>query len=362
MIKHTEIQKHTLICLIIFVFLVSPTAGQTKKVLFIGNSYTYVNNLPQLTANVAASAGDTLIFDSSTMGSGYLGQHLTNNVSITKIKTGNWDHVILQDQSLALAYPPPYFYHQYSGVYKLDSIIKDANHCEQTLFFATWGRKNGDSYFCGACPTPTTIVRTYFEMDSTIQVNYKFYADSLKALVSPVGAVWRYIRRNYPNIELHQADESHPELAGSYAAACCFYAAIFRKNPAAISFNAGLNAADAANIRHAAKVTVYDQLLNWNIGKYDSITNVNCSVTGIKEVKQNAFWQLYPNPAAETLTIKINDFEPDLHIEILNANGTLVKRHKQAAASAIDISDLPKGLYIIRLYNTPYPPLKFIKQ
>jgi hypothetical protein len=39
-----------------------------KKVLFLGNSYTAVNNLPQMVADVASSAGDNLWFDSNTPG------------------------------------------------------------------------------------------------------------------------------------------------------------------------------------------------------------------------------------------------------------------------------------------------------
>ena len=51
-------------------------------------------------------------------------------------------------------------------------------------------------------------------------------ANDNKALLSPVGAVWKYLRNNNPGISLYQSDESHPTLAGSYAAACCFYALI----------------------------------------------------------------------------------------------------------------------------------------
>ena len=37
------------------------------NVLFLGNSYTYVNNLPLVTASAAASVGDSLVYDSNTM-------------------------------------------------------------------------------------------------------------------------------------------------------------------------------------------------------------------------------------------------------------------------------------------------------
>ena len=41
---------------------------QRKEVLFVGNSYTYQNNLPQLVSDIATSFGDTLNYDSSLLG------------------------------------------------------------------------------------------------------------------------------------------------------------------------------------------------------------------------------------------------------------------------------------------------------
>jgi hypothetical protein len=92
-------------------------------------------------------------------------------------------------------------------------------------------------------------------------------------VVSPVGAVWRYIRQNYPEIELYSSDESHPSTAGSYATACSFYTAIFRKDPLQVTYDYTLDPTDAANIRFAAKAVVYDSLLNWHIGEYDLVSD-----------------------------------------------------------------------------------------
>ncbi|MBS1687131.1 MAG: hypothetical protein JSS96_00280, partial [Bacteroidetes bacterium] len=56
--------------------------GITKRVLFLGNSYTYVNNLPQMVADVAASVGDTLIYDYYAPGSYSIGNHSLDPTSI----------------------------------------------------------------------------------------------------------------------------------------------------------------------------------------------------------------------------------------------------------------------------------------
>ena len=70
--------------------------GQTKRVLFLGNSATFVNDLPQMTADIASSMGDTLIYDYNTPGGYTFQEHSTNTTSLNKIMQGNWDFVVLQ--------------------------------------------------------------------------------------------------------------------------------------------------------------------------------------------------------------------------------------------------------------------------
>lgn len=346
-----HVRMYTLMC--IFILLGIDINAQTKRVLFLGNSYTYVNNLPQLTADVAASTGKTIIFDMNAPGGYYLAQHVSDQMSLAKIGIGNWDNVVLQDQSMALAYPSG-FMNQIKFSIKLDSIIKANNQCAQTIFYSTWGRKNGDMYLCTPpeCATNTWITRTYFQMDSSIGSHYKIFADSIKAGVSPVGAVWRYIRANYPTIELFQPDESHPSLEGSYAAACCFYTAIFRSDPTLVTYNSSLSATDAANIRQAVKQVVYDNLMQWNIGKYDHLLNAGCLPLGIKQENKNSDnWIIFPNPVNDVLTITLNNNGKKSKLYIYNTQGILVKEADVTQTSEISFAELAAGLYMIRKEN-----------
>lgn len=262
------IKTITSVSLIILSFSVFGQAS--KRALFLGNSYTYVNNLPQIIADIATSVGDTLFFDSNTPGGYTLKGHSTNATSLNKIQLGNWDFVVLQEQSQNPSFP---LIQVQTDVFPyehiLDSMINVYNPCGETMFYMTWGKKNGDASNCAFWPP----VCTYEGMDSLLHLRYLMMADSNNAVVSPVGAVWKYIRQKYPQIELYQPDESHPSLAGSYTAACCFYTSIFRKNPLSISNDYSLPANDAANIRSAVKTIVYDNLLDWRLGKYDPKAN-----------------------------------------------------------------------------------------
>ena len=249
--KHSTINKinHFLIVLFLSFFCISGydlKAQLSKKVLFLGNSYTGVNNLPQIVHDVALSAGDTLVFDSYTPGGYQLIDHSLDVASQTKIMAGGWDYVVIQGQSQE----PITLYNQFnSGGGALYNLIKQYTPCAVTMPYMTWGRKNGDASNCVSFP----VMCSYQGMDTTLRNRYLNLTTVINGEVSPVSVVWNYIRQNYPNIELYQADESHPSIAGSYAAACCFYASLFKKDPTLITYNFGLNASDATIIKNAVK-------------------------------------------------------------------------------------------------------------
>ncbi|MEZ5083925.1 MAG: T9SS type A sorting domain-containing protein [Bacteroidales bacterium] len=413
--------KITLFSFLTFLSLV--IYSQTKKVLFLGNSYTYVNDLPQLTANLAISAGDTLLFDSHTPGGYSLEDHSTNSISLEKIMQGHLDFMILQDQSQRPAMPiNQVIQNVFPHARALDSINQIYNPCGETMFFMTWGRKNGDASNCSWWPP----VCTYEGMDSLLHLRYMMMADSNQAVVSPVGAVWRYLRNQYPSIDLYSADESHPSEAGSYAAACCFYTSIFRKDPSNISYDFTLSQDDAYNIRSAAKLVVYDSLFHWHIGEYDLVsefsyeqingysyqftnlshnaigqiwnfgpvtdTNSNPSYTfpgpGTYTVELSSFnhcdtidkyhtlnvletglknepllkeFSVFPNPANDKLALSLN-FHGKVSVEIFNFNGECKLTFPQVSVRGIDISSLSPGLYYLKLKQGGYPKaIKFIK-
>ncbi|MFM9983916.1 MAG: T9SS type A sorting domain-containing protein [Flavobacteriales bacterium] len=246
-------------------------AQSTKRVLFIGNSYIYTNDLPAILEQIATNMGDTLIYDASTPGGYSFAQHLNNAITISKIEAGNWDYVILQEQSQIPSFPIEQVEEDcFPFAADLCELIELNNPCAEIMFFMTWGRENGDSQNCVNWPP----VCTYEGMDDLLHERYMMMADQNDALVGAVGAVWRYIRDNNTEIELYSADQSHPSLTGSYAAAVCFYASIFRKDPEDIMYNEGVGEGDASFIRSTVKSVVYDHFEDWSIGTYDPVANM----------------------------------------------------------------------------------------
>lgn len=266
----------------LFQFNIELKAQQKNKVLFLGNSYTHYNNLPKMISDMARSTGDTLIYDDHTPGGYKLQDHVHDATSQSKIAAGGWDYVVIQGQSQESIVRPSDFK---NGANALNFSIKKSNPCAVVVPYMTWGRKNGDASNCIDYP----IMCTYAGMDTTTRNNYLEISSKMSSKVAPVSVVWSYLRKNHPNIELYTADESHPSLAGSYAAACSFYATLFQKSPTQITFNAGLSNAVATAIKNAAKVEVFDRLGSWAFYKGTDANIRYSKGSGANEIRFRAF-------------------------------------------------------------------------
>ena len=251
------------------------------RVLFIGNSYTAVNNLPQLTADCALSigfAGMPMEVASSTPGGTTFQMHTTNATSQSLINQGNWDYVVLQEQSQLPSFPDAQVAAEcFPFATQLNNQILSVDSCTETVFYMTWGRQNGDASNCASWPP----VCTYEGMDSLLNLRYRQMAIDNQAILSPVGALWKYIRTTYPEINLYSADGSHPSLEGSYAAACSMIAVMLRTDPYLITYSSTLDPVVAEKIKLAAQEVVFNNLLEWHVGEYDPAVSISTSSNGL---------------------------------------------------------------------------------
>lgn len=234
-------------------------AQTVKKVLFVGNSYTEVNDLPNMVSDIANSLGDRLVYESNTPGGCTFSQHCQNR-SMELIRRGGWDAVVLQEQSQYPAFPDEQVQREvFPYAQQLVEAVYAASPCAEPMFYMTWGRKYGDEHNGRIFPP----IGSYEGMDSLLALRYRMMADQNDASLCPVGRVWHYLRDNHPEIELYQPDNSHPSVSGTYAAACSFYTMLFLRNPEEITFDATLDPEMAATIRAAVRAVVFDSLSGW---------------------------------------------------------------------------------------------------
>ncbi|HVO43520.1 MAG TPA: hypothetical protein VMT34_12895 [Aggregatilineales bacterium] len=193
-------------------------APNTIRVLFIGNSYTYVNNLPGLIIELAAYEPRPLDAEMIVEGGATLANHWTEGKALAAIRRGHWEYVVLQEQStlgsgivindIDQIGDPANFY---VAVRRFDAEIRKGG--ARTVLFLTWARQN-------APQNQTLLTQAYTNI-----------ARELHVVVSPVGPAWQVARITDSSLALHQSDGSHPTSTGSYLAACVFYATFYRKSP-----------------------------------------------------------------------------------------------------------------------------------
>lgn len=260
------------------------TVAQIPKVLFIGNSYTDVNDLPQLFHDLALSGGDTIAVYKNTPG-GYTFQlHTSNTATLAMIDSMPWDFVVLQEQSQLPSFPPAQVATQsLPYAQQLDSLIHLNDSCTLTAFFMTWGRKYGDASNCVNYPP----VCTFQGMQQRLKESYLLMGDGNEALVAPVGEAWKASWLADSTIDLWMGDFSHPNPAGSYLAACVFYATLLQKNPSGLPFTSTLNTATAGFLQTVAWQTVSDSMSLWNINEFLPQAGFSFNINGATVDFQN---------------------------------------------------------------------------
>jgi len=227
-----------------------------KAVLFIGNSFTYANNLPGLLVQLADSGGKKITTGMAAPGGYKLFQHASDPATKKVMEGRRWDVVVLQEQSQTPAIDNDKNTLMYPAVRELNDRIKKAGAVP--MLYLTWGRKNGDIEFGYS---------DYNSMQEALTRGYMDIAKELSIEVSPVGVAWQTVHEKRPSLELWAGDGIHPNLAGSYLAACVFYAVIYGKSPEALSFTAGLPADTAVFLQVTASETVLTDPQKWLIAK-----------------------------------------------------------------------------------------------
>jgi len=199
-------------------------------VLFIGNSYTYVNDLPGMFSELACAGGHQVETGMAAEGGWTLADHVASVDTFQKLKAQQWDYVVLQEQSQIPAVENYRDQVMYPAVRTLVSKIKELG--EQPYLFLTWGHRDG---------FPETNLQNYNDMQYQLSVGYGTIARELGVQVVPVGNAWYQAVTQDNPIDLWQSDGSHPNEEGTYLAACVFYAQIFQESPVGLSYRAGIS-------------------------------------------------------------------------------------------------------------------------
>ena len=205
--KRTGFKKTLIIvCLAVFA-LDSCDREPSTRILFIGNSYIFINGGVDKQLKGLATSVET---DCIAMGGYTLENHWNDGNAVRKIHESNWDYVVLQEQSQAPVINKIKFY---NFARKFDEEIR--RNGAKTVLLMTWERPDSKQYGV----TTENLAATY----TTI-------GKELGAIVAPVGLSFARAIRGKPELTLYNQD-GHPTMEGTYLAACVLYRTILHESP-----------------------------------------------------------------------------------------------------------------------------------
>lgn len=218
-----KLKKSFQFCLIALVFALNISAQDKPKdklrVLFVGNSLTYANNLPEIVAGLARSAKQPkLVYKMVAYPNFSLEDHWNKGEVQKLLAKEKWDFVVMQQGPSAFS----------DGRKVLIDYAKKyaepiANAGAKPAFYMVWSSADRLQDFAGVSTT------------------YKAAAKEIDGLFIPAGEAWLEVWKREPKFNLYSEDNFHPNLAGSYLAALVIYQQIYRQSPIGLSFHFRLN-------------------------------------------------------------------------------------------------------------------------
>jgi len=215
------------------------------KVLFIGNSYTFYNDVPAQLSGLARSdeGAGPIQTEYVAFGGADLEAHYRGGAA-ERVAEPQWTHVVLQEKSTGTLHA--------SRAYRRYVVKLGRRAHGKVLLYETWARQLGHEVYRWPWSgrRPSGMLRR-------IRRELAWAARTLGAEIVPVGQAWERCLERYPKMVLHDTDMHHASPLGSHLAACVFFAWLTGQDPEPLSFGAdGVNDEDARRLRSVARDVV----------------------------------------------------------------------------------------------------------
>ncbi len=220
-----------------------PQSPPRLSVLFVGNSLTFVNDVPDLVQKLAASTAmqARLTVHSVTGGGARLEDHWRRGEAARALRKRRPGVLVIQGQSTEPLNAAADFA-RYATLLKAEADAVGA----RTILFQTWARPPGDPFYSRPASGGSPAA-----MQARLNQAYDSLALELNVDVARVGEAFSLVQRQSPEIPLLDGSQ-HATRAGSYLAAAVIFRALHRSSPVGASFTAGLPQATASALQRAA--------------------------------------------------------------------------------------------------------------
>lgn len=180
------------------------------RVYFVGNSFTFRNDLPALVAELGRSLDPRVTVEvGMTAQDGMtLERHWQEGDIVRRLRDDDWDVLVLQEQG-SRPLTDPDLMEEY--VRRFAVAARDAG--VEVVLFQTWA----------AAGEPET------EMPRA--ATYRRLANAVGAKLAPVGKAWSLARTHLPAVVLHADDGRHASRAGTYLSVAVLLGVITGRSP-----------------------------------------------------------------------------------------------------------------------------------
>jgi hypothetical protein len=185
-----------------------PAAGKELRVLFIGNSFTFSNDLPAIIEALAASRKHRLTYESITFPNLSLEDQWNRGEAQQAIARGKWDVVVLQQGPSSLEESRRLLL-EYTR--RFSNLIRAAG--AKPALYMVWPSR-----------------QRFADFDRVVE-SYALAAREVDGSLLPVGQAWRAAWKRDATLPLYDRDNFHPSVAGSYLAALVIYQKLFGDSP-----------------------------------------------------------------------------------------------------------------------------------
>lgn len=228
-----------------------PQARDTRKVMALGNSFSYYQAPVWMLKEIARSEGHQIDLRMNVKGSQTFANHLKLDLSENVINEGGYQTALLQDQST-----------QHSNYFKSPStnssvlnntielkrlILEKSPDCE-VILENTWAYAASNYAGFG----------NYTDFDSALQNGGKAIAGASGCQLSPIGAAFAKAREK--GLQLYYTDDKHQGEYGAYLKACVNYLMIYKTRFDTSVSDCNLPARAAASLRETAEETVNEYI------------------------------------------------------------------------------------------------------